>query len=255
MTAGRVAFVSSRDASEQAFDGDVLHVEQRPVVFELREVEQIAVSQQSMMPDDLLKPLAPNQVRGLIAYLASPFQVPPLATADNVGTFFNGRDLTGWQGDAKLWSVENGEIIGRTNGLKENEFLKSDLMLGDFRLRVQVQLVNNEGNSGIQFRSEALPDGLVKGYQADIGPGWWGKLYEENGRGLLSTRSGEAHLKPGWNTYEIEAVGSKLHTWLNGQLCVDLEDTGGARRGIFALQLHSGEATEVRFKDFEIELK
>ena len=45
-----------------------------------------------------------------------------------------------------------------------------------------------------------------------------------------------------------------MRTWINGQLCVDLEDTGGAKRGIFALQLHSGGATEVRFKDFEIEL-
>ena len=95
----------------------------------------------------------------------------------------------------------------------------------------------------------------MRGYHADIGPGWWGKLYEEHGRGLFGNKSGEQHLKPGWNTYEIQAIGSKIHTWLNGQLCVDLEDTGGARRGIFALQVHSGDATEVHFKDFEIELK
>ena len=55
----------------------------------------------------------------------------------------------------------------------------------DFRLSVQVKLVKNEGNSGIQFRSIELADGEMKGDQADIGPGWWGKLYEENGRGLL----------------------------------------------------------------------
>ena len=69
-----------------------------------------------------------------------------------------------------------------------------------------------------------------------------------------STRSGESFVKPGWNTYEIQAIGSKLRTWINGQPCVDLEDTGGARRGIIALQLHSGGPTEVRYKDFEIEL-
>ena len=119
---------------------------------------------------------------------------------------------------------------------------------------MQVKLVDNQRNSGIQFRSEPLDDGLVKGYQADIGPGWWGKLYEEHGRELLWTKSGEEFVKPGWNTYEIEAVGSKIRTWINGHPCVDLEDTGGARRGIFALQLHSGGPTEVRFKDFEIEL-
>ncbi len=238
-------------------DGDALAVQtaNELVVLPRGEVDQIQASQQSMMPDDLLKPLSTAEFRGLVAYLAGPAQVPQLATAENLKNFFNGRDLAGWQGNMALWSVENGEIVGRTSGLKENEFLKSELAFGDFRLRVQVQLVGNEGNSGVQFRSEALPDGLVRGYQADMGPGWWGKLYEEHGRGLLWAKSGEQFLKPGWNTYEIQAVGGKLRTWLNGQLCVDLEDTGGARRGIFALQLHSGGATEVRFKDFEIELE
>ncbi len=218
------------------------------------EVDQIQLSQQSMMPDDLLKPLSEAEVRSLVAYLSGPTQVPMLATADNLKNFFNGRDLSGWQGKESLWSVEDGQIVGRTRGLKENEFLRNDLLFGDFRLRVQVQLVDNQGNSGIQFRSEPVADGLVKGYQADIGPGWWGKLYEEHGRGLLATKSGESFLKPGWNTYEIQAIGSKIKTWLNGQLCVDLEDIGGARRGIFALQLHSGGPTEVRYKDFQIEL-
>ncbi len=238
-------------------DADALTIQTTTevVVLPRGEVDQMQLSQQSMMPDDLLKNISTAEFRGLVAYLASPAQVAQLATADNLKDFFNGRDLTGWQGDRALWSVENGEIVGRTAGLKENEFLKSDLAFGDFRLRVQVNLVNNAGNSGVQFRSEALPDGLVRGYQADIGPGWWGKLYEEHGRGLLWNKSGEQHLKPGWNTYEIQAIGSKIRTWLNGQLCVDLEDTGGARRGIFALQLHSGDATEVHFKDFEIELK
>ena len=80
----------------------------------------------------------------------------------------------------------------------------------------------------------------MRGYQADIGVGWWGKLYEENGRGILSDKSGEPYLKKGeWNRYEIEAVGNHIRTWLNGQPCVDFTDTAGARRGIFALQLHA----------------
>jgi hypothetical protein len=70
----------------------------------------------------------------------------------------------------------------------------------------------------------------------------------------LWNKSGEKFVKPGWNTYEIEAKGSKIRTWINGNLCVDLEDTGGARRGIFALQLHSGGPTEVRYRNFELTL-
>ncbi len=196
------------------------------VVVPRDEIEQTKLSEQSMMPDDLLKPLSEAEIRGLVAYLAAPAQVPVLATADTVKSFFNGQDLAGWHGDMSLWSVEDGQIVGRTKGLKENQFLTSDLAVGDFRLKVEVNLVDNQGNSGIQFRSEELPDGLVKGYQADIGAGWWGKLYEEHGRALLWSKSGESFVKPGWNTYEIEAKGANLKTWINGQPCVDLQDTG-----------------------------
>jgi putative membrane-bound dehydrogenase-like protein len=251
-TDGRVITGIVRDPSS---DPLVVQTANEQVVVPRGEVEDIHLSQQSMMPDDLLKQLSPLEVRSLVAYLAAAAQVPLAATSENLKDFFNGRDLAGWQGNASLWSVEDGQIVGRTRGLADNEFLRSHMLFGNFRMRVQVQLLDNQGNSGIQFRSEALEDGHVKGYQADMGPGWWGKLYEELGRGLLSSKSGEAYLKPGWNTYEIEAIGSKIRTWINGQLCVDLEDTGGARRGIFALQLHSGGATEARFKDFEIELK
>ena len=121
-------------------------------------------------------------------------------------------------------------------------------------LTFEVKLDGNKGNSGVQFRSVSLPDGEVKGYQADIGPDWWGKLYEERGRGLLWDRSGEAHVKPGeWNTYEIVARGSLIRTSINGQPCVDIDDPAGAREGIFALQLHSGGPTEVRFRDLKLE--
>jgi putative membrane-bound dehydrogenase-like protein len=212
-------------------------------------------SAQSMMPDDLVTKLPPNEVRALVAYLRNPVQTPFLATKDNVKEIFNGKDLAGWDGDPKLWSVENGEIVGRSPGLKENQFLRSHLLAGDFRLTVKVKLTPNAGNSGIQFRSEALPNGEVKGPQADVGAGWWGKLYEEHGRGLLWDKSGEAHVKLGeWNTYAIVAQGSKVRTFINGQACVDLDDAMLSRRGIFAIQLHSGGAMEVRYKEILLEL-
>lgn len=219
------------------------------------EIDERRPSTLSMMPEDLWNNLAEHEIRSLVAYLRSPAQVSILATPDSVKSFFNGRDLTGWQGNADLWSVENGEIVGKTSGLARNEFLRSELAATDFRLTLKVKLVKDEGNSGIQFRSEALPDGEMKGCQADVGPGWWGKLYEENGRGLLWDKSGESHVKRGeWNSYEVIATGGKIQTKINGALCVDLEDSAVARRGIFAFQLHSGGPTEVRFKDIQLEL-
>jgi putative membrane-bound dehydrogenase-like protein len=218
------------------------------------EIEERKLSDKSMMPDDLLRPLSQQETRALVAYLAAGGQVPQLATAETAGSIFNGKDLTGWvSGDLSLWSVEDGEIVGRTTGLKRNHWLTSQYSLGDFKLSVDVKLVKNEGNSGIQFRSEPIAHDEVKGYQADIGAGWWGKLYEEHGRALLWKESGEKHVKLGeWNKYEIVAIGSRVQTWINGEKCVDLDDPTGARRGVIALQLHSGGPTEVRFKNLHV---
>lgn len=227
------------------------------LVLPKNEIEDRKLSETSMMPDDQLKQFSTEEITSLFAYLRGKGQVPMLANKDSAATFFNGKDLTGWKGEPELWSVEGGEIVGRSKGLKHNTFLMSDLAAKDFKLKLEVKLVGNEGNSGVQFRSEALDDfHEMRGYQADIGAGWWGKLYEENGRALLWDKSGEQHLKKGeWNTYEVEAIGGHVRTWLNGQPCVDYEDKGGKREGIFALQLHSGGPTEVRFRNIKLEVK
>ena len=224
------------------------------VILPKNEIEERILSDKSMMPDDQLRPFTEHEVRSLLGYLVGKEQVLLQATRENASAIFNGKDLTGWHGESDLWSVENGEIVGRTKGLQQNEFLVSDLSAADFHFTVEVKLERNEGNSGIQFRSQ--PAGHeVKGYQADVGVGWWGKLYEELGRGLLWDQSGEAHVKKGeWNVYEIEAVGTKVQTRINGQLCVDLDDPKGARSGVFAFQLHSGGATEVRFRNLRLKV-
>ncbi|MBY0230601.1 MAG: DUF1080 domain-containing protein, partial [Gemmataceae bacterium] len=221
-----------------------------------KDIEKREASPLSMMPDDLVSKLKDEEVFALIAYLQSPVQVPMLATAENAKDLFNGTDLKGWDGDPKLWSVKDGEIVGKTAGLKRNEFLRSHLTARDFKLSLKVKLTPDAENSGIQFRSEALPGGDVKGPQADIGKGWWGKLYEEHGRGLLWDKSGEKHVKAGeWNEYVVEAKGSRVRTWINGELCVDLDDAKLSRKGSFAFQLHSGGAMEVRFKEVKLEVE
>jgi hypothetical protein len=206
-----------------------------------------------MMPDDQLKQFTPMQIVSLLAYLGGKDQSPLLATKENAETLFNGKDLSGWKGDEKLWSVKNGELIGHSDGLKKNEFLFSDMAARDFELTLDIKLVNNDGNSGVQFRSEPLPDGEARGYQADVGVGWWGKLYEESARGILSDKSGEQFVKKGdWNQYRILAKGTHVQTWLNGHECANLDDPQGKRRGQFGVQLHAGGPTEVHFRNIKL---
>ncbi|HVJ86163.1 MAG TPA: PVC-type heme-binding CxxCH protein [Caulifigura sp.] len=240
------------------------------ITFPKDDVELRKESELSMMPDDQLKNFSDAEIRALVAYLQGAGQVPLKATAANITGFFNGQDLTNWfslteqietgagrqSPEGLSWNVEDGEIVGRsTKGLRKNEFLVSQYELGDFRFECEVKLVDNKGNSGIQLRSVPLENGEMKGYQADIGAGWWGKLYEESARGLLENNDAEKYAKKGeWNRYEIVAVGSRVQTFINGNLCVDRDDPAAARRGVLALQLHSGGPTEVRFRKLNVTL-
>ncbi|MCY3001956.1 MAG: DUF1080 domain-containing protein [Planctomycetota bacterium] len=232
----------------------VLRTERERLVIPKSEIESRRTSEVSTMPEGLLDTLQPEEIVNLIAYLQGASQANLRATPLNTGRLFDGETLAHWRFAGDVWKAEGGEIVGRGE-LARNSFLASELELGDFTLEFEVKLVGDEGNSGVQFRSAVHDDGEVAGYQADIGPGWWGKLYEEHGRAVLWDKSGEAHVKKGeWNRYEIEAKGSRIVTRINGETCVDLDDPTGARRGVIALQLHSGPMTEVRFRNFRLQV-
>ncbi len=222
----------------------------------VKDIDKRTPSELSMMPDDLTKPLSETQLKNLFAYLKHTQQVLPLMTADSAKEFFNGKDLTNWDGDKDVWSVDNGEIVGKSaKGLKANNFLKSTFDVTDFKLSLKVKLTPNDANSGIQFRSVPIEGGEMRGPQADVGKGWWGKLYEESGRGLLVKEGGEKFVKEGeWNEYVVEAVGPKVKIWINGELVCDYTDDKLAKRGQIAVQVHSGGPTEVRFKDLKLEV-
>lgn len=171
---------------------------------------------------------------------------------------FNGEDLNGWEGDLQYWRVENGAIVGQFTEMPSTQYLYHEQVVEDFRLVLKVKTVEGRGNSGIQFRSEALPNGHMRGPQADIGDGYWGKLYEEFGRAWLweDDTCDQQHVdKEGWNLYELLAVGSNTKIAINGHECMDLDDPFITRSGLIGMQLHSGFApAEIHFKDFELTL-
>ena len=173
---------------------------------------------------------------------------------------FNGKDLTGWEGDAKLWVVEDGMLVGRSPGIKYNDFLATAKPYGDFILRYQIRLVGGKGNTGLQFRSKRVENSHeVAGYQADFAPGWWGKLYDEARRKKVLAEPKEEDLKKvlkadDWNDYEVRAEGAKITLTLNGLKTVEYTEADAtiARTGIFAVQIHAGGPMEVQFKNIRI---
>ncbi|WP_180538182.1 3-keto-disaccharide hydrolase [Nevskia soli] len=171
---------------------------------------------------------------------------------------FDGKDLAGWDGDPRLWSVHDGVLVGSTDQtpISHNEFLISKEQFGDFVLHAEMKLRNH--NSGIQFRSAAYPEYVVKGYQADAGQdNYWGNLYEEGGTrgtmvdGWAAGGKEVAHLG-GWNTYDIRCQGDHITITLNGKQTVDIHDSKSLT-GVIGLQLHAGTPMEVSFRDIKIQ--
>lgn len=169
---------------------------------------------------------------------------------------FNGSDLTGWDGDPRLWGVGSGSIVGSTDGrpLKANSFLVSEREYGDFVLRFEVKLRN--GNSGMQFRSERAGGWTVRGYQADFAFGkGWGNLHGEGlPRGLILDGwqdRAEHVVGAGWNRIEIYCEGYRIRIRVNGTVTNDVLDPG-ALTGVLAMQLHRGEPMRVEFRNIRI---
>jgi hypothetical protein len=175
-------------------------------------------------------------------------------------SLFDGVSLAGWEGDESLWKVENGAIVGRSPGIEYNDFLATEQSYGDFVLRFQIHLLDNSGNSGVQFRSEPAPVGTeMIGYQADVGPQYWASLYDETRRRETLAAPDEATLRralqPGeWNDYEVHAEGPWIILKLNGITTVDYTEANPdiPLTGRIALQIHSGPPMEVRFRDVQI---
>jgi hypothetical protein len=200
-------------------------------------------------------PLSEHEIRSLVAYLASPVQVPLRATPENASSLFNGRDLAGWTGDPTLWRVEDEAIVGRTSGLKRDTFLRSDLLSDDFRLSLKVKIDGDAGRGAILVRGEPAPDGTIEGCRAELGPGHWGTLVAAAGGGRSTSRPDATQVvADDWNTLEIVAVGGLVRTSLNGRACAELDLPDAARRGIFAFEILAGGPATVRFKEIRLEL-
>lgn len=172
---------------------------------------------------------------------------------------FNGQDLTGWEGDLSLWKVVDNSIVGDSPGIRHNQFLATTQEYGDFELKLEFRLKDGIGNSGVQFRTKRIPGSTeVSGYQADIGETYWGCLYDESRRKKVLV-SAPADLdkslkKSDWNEYIIRAQGDHILLKLNGVTTVDYHEAeaGIDRKGIIALQVHSGGPLKVEFRNIRL---
>jgi hypothetical protein len=218
-------------------------------------------------------------------------QVAP-AEPDDMTCIFNGQDLTGWDGDPRLWSVKDGVIHGETtaeNAANGNTFLIwKEGVLKDFELRLSFRCTATN-NSGIQYRSKHITEGnvrnpwVVRGYQHEIRnevklPSVSGFIYDEGGRrGRMCLVGEKAVWADGkktvtetlidadefqklfklddWNDVVIIAKGTHIQHYMNNRLILDCTDNDpqlALLEGILALQLHAGKPMWAEYKNIRI---
>ncbi|MCZ6672104.1 MAG: DUF1080 domain-containing protein [Verrucomicrobia bacterium] len=204
----------------------------------------------------------------------------------NFTSLFNGKDLTDWEGQSELWKVENGEIVGTTEGnpLENNTFLiYKGSNVSNFHLKVKLKMLG-ESNSGIMYRAQPIEgiDYALSGPQMDIHPKleYQGMYYsEKTGRGIVAQRgqkvtvpadlnakgkttpkvTGTFPLEPSfkldeWNEYEIIAVNKRQIHRINGVVTIDLidRDPSAPTTGAIGFQLHRGPDMTIYVKDVEL---
>lgn len=191
---------------------------------------------------------------------AEPQMAPP--EPSNAKSLFNGQDLSGWDGDLRLWSVRDGVIHGETtpeNAAQGNTFLIwKGGVLKDFDLRLSFRC-SATNNSGIQYRSKHITEGnvknqwVVRGYQHELRnevnlPSVAGFIYDEGGKrgriclvgekavwttegkqvapeSLIDATAYKALFKlDDWNDVAIIARGNRVQHYLNGRLILDFTD-------------------------------
>jgi hypothetical protein len=215
-----------------------------------------AVARASAVGAPRATPSAPSQTEGRGGRRGG----GPIPFEDRNGfrQIFNGTSLDGWDGDSTFWRVENGAIVGESTTEKpvtQNTFLIwSGGEPADFDLKLEFRISST--NSGVQYRSERLPEGgadklgkwVLKGYQADIdfNSQYTGMLYEERGRAFLAPRGTFGYAGPAsgpsggprgqagalessdalrayikqndWNQFQVIARGNVLIHVLNGHV-------------------------------------
>ncbi len=203
-----------------------------------------------MRTPNLLKTIVVITFAFLVVFLVAPKRL------------FDGKTFKGWEGNLQVFRIEQGAVVGGNlkEGQPRNEFLCTKDTYEDFDLRLKFKVLGKGANAGVQFRSKRIPNNHeVIGYQADLGEGYWGSLYDESRRNkLLVTADKEKVDKvlklDDWNDYRVRCEGKRIQIWLNGLQTVDYTEAeeGIDSSGIIGLQIHGGPPSEAWYKDISV---
>jgi hypothetical protein len=182
---------------------------------------------------------------------------------DSTFSLFDGSTLNGWKtvnsDNSKYWKVTDGVILGGdgVTMIPTNTYLHTTQTFEDFELRFLFRISGNHDkgliNSGVQYRS-IIESNKIVGYQADIGKGYWGDIYDEYRRAKLV--GGNLNIlkhilnEEGWNSYIVRCKGNKHELYINGVKVSEYveKDPDIPSKGVIGFQLHSGGNAKAEFK-------
>ncbi len=245
------------------------------------DIVSTATSVASPMPAHLVDTLSEGELLDLLAFLRAGGDAgdPAFArVADNRALeLFDGKSLAAFDFDPAFWSIEAGEIVGRTTEAApapHNTFLVWHGEARDFELEVELKVAGN--NSGVQYRSEVFGPRRMRGPQIDAHPApqYLAMCYEEQARGILAERGTRLEIAADgtrtptplegatrepvdpaeWHTYRVVAKGDVVEHFLDGVPTATVLDRSadrakGTRIGV---QIHAGEPTEVRVRSIRL---
>ena len=198
-------------------------------------------------------------------------QAAKLAKSEERVELFNRYDLTGWQGDAKLWSVVDGNIVGKNEGaVPTSSYLFTEKSYREFRLLFGVRQVvsprHSTMHSAVAVLGERIDDkatekeGSAFGFKGPLlmfckDWGIWdahrrNRVFPEGHGGTWNPegieRSGD------WNHIEVLVKGNRIRMVANGRQVIDFtDDEAMLRASPIGLQLHSNrDPQEFRFRGF-----
>jgi len=216
---------------------------------------------------------------------------PEAVTGDEPGfqPIFDGKTLSGWEGNPTYWRVEEGSLVGEITPatvIKSNTFIIwRGAQPRDFELKLDYRITPT-GNSGINYRSTVVPDPVtpdnkfaMRGYQCDIDGRkmYVGNSYEEKGRLFLAVRGQLTRVVGGrppvlvstfgdaaelaklvtddWNQVHLIVRGNVLTHIVNGRLMTVVIDDDASNRpaeGHIGVQVHVGPPMKVEYRNIRL---
>ena len=202
---------------------------------------------------------------------------------------FDGKTLSGWEGNPTYWRVENGALVGEITPatvIRSNTFI---IWRGgrprDLELKLQYR-ITPDGNSGINYRSSIVPDAVtpgnkfaMRGYQCDLDgrKQYPGNNYEEKGRLFLAVRGQMTHVVGGrppvlvstigdpnelaqvvtddWNAVHLIVRGNVLTHIINNRVMTVVVDDDVPNRpmdGLIGVQVHVGPPMKVEYRNIRL---